>query len=871
MAALLDAFSTSLILALLARVTLLLVVVWVFHLVLQAANPRWRVWLWRATFVGLAALPILVLLLPSWQVNVAMQTERDAVAHDTDGNTSATTLEPAPESTAITSGVPLALGRSELDGAAAPAVSMVEISSKSTPWRMAAVSIWSGVAGLLSLLLLWNLVQVRKIVRCSEPAAGDVVEIARQAMRNCDLIRFPEIRVSSSFSVPFASGIFRPIVIVPAEMARFEADELRPILTHELAHIAGKDVPWTVCALLIRNVLWFHPLVWRLPAVHQLACETVCDALACQCNASREVYRRILAKLALETHRRELSRTGVVMSATAEVTRRLRLLASNIPNSRIPLHRRVALAGLGCIGMIPVATVSLTPISVASEPRGVVAQEETTEAVATEKQAKDGTWTVRLRAVDADTGNPISNPQFVVQLGQAKTRYDGNEAGELAVQIPSRTPTYCYLIATADGYTPMRGFWGNRSFDTRDELPEQLTFSMTPGITVGGVVRNERMQPVEGATVLFSASANQPEQRLEQTFWDEPYITDEQGRWKCTIAPRDMNGGSISVNHPGYARVTSNWSVDSAIEALKAGEYEWILKDGFVVRGVVTQPDGAPIAGAHLAVGMLNIYSSQGPFAVTDAKGRYEFQRVGVGTKSESGNEVKQLSVTVLCDGWAPQMAVVPGTGKRELGNSTAEERVIDFQLDKGKPLTILLLDSQNNPIKDAWIFPSEWRDGTDGLTVLREHGIPQATDKTGVWRWATAPAGERIAYDILKSGFMDVRRKWLVAGEKHAITLSRPQVLIGKVVDADTKQPIDEFVIQKGFEGMNSQDYPEGVWWTAETQGRNGQYRRVVTMPKKSYRWRFLAEGYQSFSSKSIPVTEDEVVLDVELKKIPR
>ena len=107
----------------------------------------------------------------------------------------------------------------------------------------------------------------------------------------------------------------------------------------------------------------------------------------------------------------------------------------------------------------------------------------------------------------------------------------------------------------------------------------------------------------------------------------------------------------------------------------------------------------------------------------------------------------------------------------------------------------------------------------------------------------------------------------WAVTRPPKRVVLLA-QVLTGHVIDAETKEPIDEFVIQKGFEGMNRPDYPDGVWWTSNKQGRNGHYRRVVSTRKKSYRWRFLAEGYEPFTSDSIPVTEGEVTLHVELKK---
>ena len=863
---LVDAIATSPSVTLLFKVTIILTVAWLLYYFMRSANPRWQVGLWRTTLVIVIALPLAERLVPNWQFEIPTKNEA-RVNSSRNGENTEITLDFDAKSQPITEHL---TAQASLEVSSKPNTNSAESPKSSTDakllrpaWPSLVFFIWLSIAGALFLRLIRKLLDVRKLVRASNNAPRELVELARKAMPDSGLRKLPDIRVSRDCSAPFAAGTLAPVVVVPSSLIdEISTQELEAILTHELGHISGRDIAWTICALVVKNILWFHPLVWRIPLAHQLACETVCDALAC--GNSRNFYRRTLAKLALQAHRQEISDTAVVMSATAEITRRLRRLAEHIPVQRIPLNRRLTAIAFGSAGTVIIAALSFVPVAFANDSAEVLAAKESPTTVDDTKD--ESKWTIQFRAVDADTGKPIANPEFAVQLGKTETKYAGNKNGELSIELPSRTPRYCYLKVSAGGYTPMRGFWGKLTPDQNDPLPESLTFKMTPGIAAGGIVLDEDGQPVEGATVLFSAGARQPEQRLEKTFWKRKYITNDQGRWECDIAPRDMNSGSINVNHPDYAKVTSSWSIDQSIAELQSKEYTWTLKTGFTIRGMVTNPAGAPIAGAHLAVGSLNLYSPEGPFAVTDSQGRFEFQRIRSANQSDNADEPYQMSVTVLAAGWAPQIAVVPGTGERELEESTWSDREMNFQLDKGKTLTLQLTDKQGNPVEDAWVFPSEWRYGTNGLTVLREHGIPENSDETGVWQWPTAPIDQEVSYDILKRGFMDIRGQKFSAGKKHSVTLRRPQILLGKVVDARTKQPIDEFVIQKGFEGMSSRDYPEGVWWTSNTQERNGKFRRLVSMPKDSYRWRFVAEGYESYSTNSIPVTEGEHVLNVEL-----
>lgn len=873
MATLIHELSVNGVLLLSAKVTLLLLVAWMVHLCLPRANPRWRVWLWRSALVGVTLLPIFERLTPSWPI--AVVAEQPAInqesSYDRITKSSAvappTALSPANE-TIVT--VPVEEHSTEDIGVAdagGVALATETRTGSRVDWLWVAFSFWLLGVGLLTFRLIRNGIRVQHFVRHAQPASEAVMEIAQKVTREIGLRSTPEIRVSPSIAVPVATGIVRPMVILPTTMHQpVDETELELILAHELGHIAGYDVPWNIFSLLVQAVLWFHPLTWRLPAAHQLACEMVCDALASRNESARKAYRRMLARLALACRGNESATLGAAMSATAEITRRVRRLASPISCERLSLHRQITATSLGIIGLVAISAASLVPLAEAEEPPVAASPAEVPE----EDRPSDSTWKIRLRAIDADTGRSIANPHFVVQLGKQETYYAGNEQGEFVVDLPTRTPAYCYLKVRAEGYTPMRGFWRtSESLSTRDPLPEEVTFQMKPGITVGGVVLNEQQQPVQGATVLFSAGAHQPGQRITPTFWQEEYTTDEEGRWRCEIAPRGMSSGSININHPDYALYTSNRSVDKAIDELKTQTYQWTLRDSFTIRGVVTDPKGVPVSGAHLAVGTLNAYSDDGPFAVTDEDGRYEFRRIG--SMTDKNGAAYQMSVTVLAPDFAPQMELVPGTGEREIGESTQQERIMNFRLNKGKPLTVRLSDAEGKPVENAWIFPRAWRDDTDGLRVLGKHGIPQYTDKNGLWRWETAPADESIRYDVLGRGFMDLRNEELIAGREYAFKLVRPQVLTGKVVDADTQEPIDEFVIQKGFERFNSAEYIDGVYWTSESQERNGAYRRVVSMPSKSYRWRFVADGYESFSSDSIPVDEGEFVLNVELKKSVR
>lgn len=62
---------------------------------------------------------------------------------------------------------------------------------------------------------------------------------------------------------PFAFGIFRPAIALPADFgSKFRTQEREAILAHELAHIAAGDPAWQLVANLVSAFMWWHPAVW---------------------------------------------------------------------------------------------------------------------------------------------------------------------------------------------------------------------------------------------------------------------------------------------------------------------------------------------------------------------------------------------------------------------------------------------------------------------------------------------------------------------------------------------------------------------------------------------------------------------------------
>lgn len=70
----------------------------------------------------------------------------------------------------------------------------------------------------------------------------------------------------------------RSLLLLPEDfLKRFDADERRLVLRHELAHLHRGDASWTLIGELVFALLWFHPLAWLARPRFRLDQELACD------------------------------------------------------------------------------------------------------------------------------------------------------------------------------------------------------------------------------------------------------------------------------------------------------------------------------------------------------------------------------------------------------------------------------------------------------------------------------------------------------------------------------------------------------------------------------------------------------------------
>lgn len=173
-----------------------------------------------------------------------------------------------------------------------------ETESPSTRWRVVLLALW--LAGVLLQLGLaikqWR--QTRTVLRDSAPLHDEALQsLCQQQADALGLRRCPPLRVSHDIASPQVLGLWRPVVLLPADQS-LTVDESAMALGHELAHLQRGDLWLGWVPAIAQRLFFFHPAVaWAMReyAIHR---EAACDAQVLQRHdALPQDYGRLLLRL----------------------------------------------------------------------------------------------------------------------------------------------------------------------------------------------------------------------------------------------------------------------------------------------------------------------------------------------------------------------------------------------------------------------------------------------------------------------------------------------------------------------------------------------------------------------------------------------
>lgn len=221
--------------------------------------------------------------------------------------------------------------------------------AQTVTWQATVLLVWCTIAAAMVLLLVQRSLFVMRLVAKSKEADGRLKEIFEACQRRMNIGRPVRLRLSHGIAGPAACGLLRPVVIIPQSLAvRLNAQHLRAVLLHELAHIGRGDMWVNFLQTLLQVVHFYNPSLWLANHLirrtrEQAVDETVLVAMG----DDAEEYPNALVKIARLFPSRPtpaLRLVGIVESRKA-LSQRIRHIVSR----PAPESAKIGMAGLAAV------------------------------------------------------------------------------------------------------------------------------------------------------------------------------------------------------------------------------------------------------------------------------------------------------------------------------------------------------------------------------------------------------------------------------------------------------------------------------------------------------------------------------------------
>ena len=140
-----------------------------------------------------------------------------------------------------------------------------------------------------------------KIQRVTAPALElpqDFTQTAIEIRQTLSIRRPVRLVMTPAINIPLTIGVWRPVIVLPAEAANWDAERRRVVLLHESIHIARWDALHGWLSLLVVALHWFNPLAWIATRRLAIESETACDDRVLQLGTPGPDYAAHLVAIA---------------------------------------------------------------------------------------------------------------------------------------------------------------------------------------------------------------------------------------------------------------------------------------------------------------------------------------------------------------------------------------------------------------------------------------------------------------------------------------------------------------------------------------------------------------------------------------------
>ena len=337
-----------------------------FGLALRRRSAAVRGLVWSLAIVGCLVVPFFSLTLPQWKVGVLPATSEGFEAARWTDNRQAVT-PPVP----IVAGPLPSTTTSSTQTTSTPVQSkpvtsengilqsnMSETGFTSLHWTEWIAVCWAGGVLFLITRLIVGIGVVWHVSICS----NNFNSLIPHTPPNW---RGPvSVRQSDAVTVPMVWGLFRPVILLPADAEEWSPEQQRAVMLHELAHIQRQDWLMQTMAQITCAVYWFNPLLWFAARRMRIEVERACDDHVLNAGYQSTDYAQHLLDIVRNIRKAgTATRSAVAMARSSKIEGRLQTILAKHRNRKPMTKIAVAIGLLTLICfVVPMGVMQLTKV-----------------------------------------------------------------------------------------------------------------------------------------------------------------------------------------------------------------------------------------------------------------------------------------------------------------------------------------------------------------------------------------------------------------------------------------------------------------------------------------------------------------------------
>jgi beta-lactamase regulating signal transducer with metallopeptidase domain/HEAT repeat protein len=243
--------------------------------------------------------------------------------------------------------------------------------------------VWAIVVAGILVSLAWAGLAVRRIVRNARTLQSDdwmtpLLEISDRLA----LEEPPRLLQSDTTKMPFACGMLKATIVLPADSEQWTLDRRRAVLLHELAHVRRHDLLGHTLGRIACAVYWFHPLVWTAAKRLRNESERACDDLALSCGTRATDYAEHLLDIVTTVRGDATPLVALAMARRKEFEGRM-LAILDPDQRRAGPTRKQSAALIAALALIALTVGATSPVARAASAATVASNVAVTAPVAT--------------------------------------------------------------------------------------------------------------------------------------------------------------------------------------------------------------------------------------------------------------------------------------------------------------------------------------------------------------------------------------------------------------------------------------------------------------------------------------------------------